>query len=131
MSGYGERFRIAGYKKPKPLIEVEGLPIIAHVINMFSSDDEFTFICNKEHINSKEFNLYNTLIKLAPKSKIVEIDPHKKGPIYAVLQGIDYIDKNLPTIVNYCDFNCIFNGFRNIIKEIFHLIFRFKIVIHT
>ena len=34
MSGFGERFRKVGYKVPKPLIEIEGKPIIAHVIDM-------------------------------------------------------------------------------------------------
>ena len=44
MSGYGERFRAAGYTVPKPLIEVEGKPIIQHVVEMFSNDDDFIFI---------------------------------------------------------------------------------------
>ena len=35
MSGFGERFRSAGYKKPKPLIEVNNKPIIEYVVNMF------------------------------------------------------------------------------------------------
>ena len=34
MSGFGERFRRAGYAVPKPLIEIDGKPIIAHVIDM-------------------------------------------------------------------------------------------------
>ena len=119
MSGFGERFRREGYKVPKPLIEIEGKPIISHVVDIFPKIEKVIFICNKEHINSKEFTLRNTLKKLAPKSKIVEIDPHKKGPIYAVLQSIAYIDKNLPTIVNYCDFNCIWNfeAFKNYLAK--------------
>lgn len=32
MSGLGERFRRAGYKIAKPLINIEGLPIMQHVI---------------------------------------------------------------------------------------------------
>ena len=46
MSGFGERFRKAGYKIPKPLIEIENKPIIAHVIDMFEGEDDFIFICN-------------------------------------------------------------------------------------
>ena len=38
MSGLGERFRRAGYKVPKPLIEIDGKPIIAHVIDMFPKE---------------------------------------------------------------------------------------------
>jgi NDP-sugar pyrophosphorylase family protein len=46
MSGFGERFRKAGYDVPKPLIEIDGKPIIAHVIDMFPGEDNFIFICN-------------------------------------------------------------------------------------
>ena len=41
MSGFEERFRKVGYKAPKPLIEIEGKPIIAHVIDMFPGEQEF------------------------------------------------------------------------------------------
>ncbi len=41
MSGFGERFRAAGYTVPKPLIVVENKPIIQHVVEMFSSEDNF------------------------------------------------------------------------------------------
>ena len=45
MSGFGERFRRAGYSIPKPLIEVDGKPIIQHVIEMFPGEEKFIFIC--------------------------------------------------------------------------------------
>ena len=50
MSGFGERFRRAGYTVPKPLIEIENKPIISHVIDMFPGDNEFIFICNQDHL---------------------------------------------------------------------------------
>ena len=44
MSGFGERFRRVGYDVPKPLvIVVDGKPIIQHVVEMFSPEDEFFF----------------------------------------------------------------------------------------
>ena len=51
MSGFGERFRQAGYKIPKPLIEIDDKPIIAHVIDMFPGEENFLFICNSEHLS--------------------------------------------------------------------------------
>ena len=41
MSGFGERFRQAGYAVPKPLIEVDGKPIIQYIVEMFSDKDDF------------------------------------------------------------------------------------------
>ena len=46
MSGFGKRFRRAGYSVPKPLIEVDGKPIIQYVIEMFPGEENFIFICN-------------------------------------------------------------------------------------
>ena len=33
MGGSGQRFRDAGYDLPKPLIDVDGRPMIAHVVS--------------------------------------------------------------------------------------------------
>src|SRR6266568_3558212 len=40
MSGTGSRFQRAGYRDIKPLIDVDGAPMIRHVINMFPGEDE-------------------------------------------------------------------------------------------
>ena len=92
MSGFGERFRRAGYKVPKPLIEIEGKPIIAHVVDLFPGDNDFIFICNEDHL--KTTNMIDILNKIAPNGKIVPIQPHKLGPIYAVSKAYEFIDDN-------------------------------------
>ena len=109
MSGFGERYRRAGYNVPKPLIIVENKPIISHVIDMFPGENDFIFICNKNHIDNPKFKMEDTLNKYAPSCKIVTIKPHKLGPVYAVLQAQEHINKNKKVIVNYCDFTCYWN----------------------
>ena len=109
MSGFGERFRRVGYKVPKPLIIVDELRFIEHVVNMFSKNDFFIFICNKQHLNNKDWKLEELLNKITPKSKILGIEPHKYGPIHAVLKAKDLINNNEPIVVNYCDFTCYWN----------------------
>jgi len=106
MSGFGERFRKKGYAVPKPLIEIDGKPIIAHVIDMFPGETDFIFICNKDHLLVPEYQMKNILKKYSPFCRIIGIAPHKLGPVHAVLQAIDFIDAHQPTIVNYCDFTC-------------------------
>ena len=113
MSGFGERFKAAGYKVPKPLILVDNKPIIAHVIEMFGITNDFIFICNKEHLETT--NMYNVLEKYAPNNKIISIEPHKKGPVFAVTKAFEFIDDNEKVIVNYCDFCCFWN-FSSFIK---------------
>ncbi len=102
MSGVGARFVRAGYKDIKPLIKVDGKPMIEHVIDMFPGENDFIFICNEDHLKST--NLRNILRELKASSKIVAIKPHKYGPVYAVLKVENLIDDKEPVTVNYCDF---------------------------
>ena len=104
MSGFGERFRKAGYSIPKPLIEVDGKPMIAHVLDMFPGEKNVSFICNKSHI--KETDMADIIKQYCPTGKIIPIDSHKQGPIYAVSKAFEDIDDSSPTVVNYCDFSC-------------------------
>lgn len=107
MSGTGNRFLKAGYTTPKPLIEMDGIPVIEHVVKMFPSEENFLFICNSKHL--EETNMRAVLQKIAPKGKIIEIPPHKKGPVYAVCYAENFIEDDEEVIVNYCDFSCYWN----------------------
>src|SRR5471030_2622691 len=109
MSGFGERFRRAGYSKPKPLIEIDGKPIIAHVIDLFPGETDFVFICNRDHLDDSSFAMAETLRKYCPTGRILAIEPHKLGPIHAVLRAADLIDRERPVVVNYCDFTCFWD----------------------
>lgn len=106
MSGFGERFRRAGYTVPKPLVEIDGKPIIGHVIDMFPGETDFIFICNRDHLSEPAYRMRETLERYCPTGRIVSIEPHKLGPIHAVTLAADLFDMNAPTIVNYCDFTC-------------------------
>jgi NDP-sugar pyrophosphorylase family protein len=119
MSGFGERFRRAGYSVPKPLIEVEGKPMIGHVIDMFPGETDFVFICNREHLNEPKYNMESTLKKLCPTGRIVGIAPHKLGPVHAVLQVEEILSDDAQTIVNYCDFTCYWDWhrFKKFVKD--------------
>lgn len=104
MSGRGQRFIDKGYKAPKPLIIIEGKPIIEHVVDMFSKDDRFIFICANDHLQNTEMR--ETLKRIVPHGEIIGIEPHKLGPIHAVRQVYDLISDDEEVIVNYCDFGC-------------------------
>lgn len=109
MSGFGERFRRAGYAVPKPLIEVDGKPIIGHVIEMFPGETDFIFICNEDHLANPDFRMEQILQELCPTGRVVGIPAHKLGPIHAVRKIEHLLDPARPVIVNYCDFTCYWN----------------------
>lgn len=107
MTGVGQRFLDAGYKTPKPLLLVEGKPIIEYVINLFPGGADFVFICNNDHLNNT--NMKNILLSVSPSAKIVAIESHKKGPVFATKFVYDLIPDNGEVIVSYCDFGGIWD----------------------
>ena len=118
MSGVGARFLKSGYKIPKPLITVENQSIISHIVDLFPDISSITFICNKDHLNNPHLKMRELLLRIRPNAKIIPINPHKKGPIYAVLKSMNNIEFESPVIVNYCDFNFIwdYEAFKKHIK---------------
>lgn len=114
MSGFGDRFKKAGYNEPKPLIEVDGKPMIQHVVSMFPGVTSFVFICNKEHIETT--NMKQILNETVQGCQIVVIEPHKLGPVYAVSKAYDFINDNEEIIVSYCDFGSYW-GFFNFMVD--------------
>ncbi len=104
MSGRGDRFVRAGYRRPKPLIPVDGKPMIEHVVNLFPGIHDILFVCNEEHLATTD--LREVLHTLRPSAQIVGIPSHKLGPVHAVLQATDLIAEDDEVVINYCDFAC-------------------------
>ncbi len=118
MSGSGKRFVDAQYKEIKPLIKVDGKSIIEYVVNLFPGENDFIFICNKEHLEKTE--LRKELQRIKPTGKIIAIEPHKKGPIHAIAQIEEHIKDDEPVIVSYCDYNILwdYNKFKKEMQEL-------------
>ncbi len=102
LSGLGSRFVAVGYTEIKPLITVEGRPIIAHVLDMFPGEDDIIFTCREEHLDN--LPLRETLLALKPNATIVPVPGHRKGPAYDILLAKDHIPDHEDVIVSYCDF---------------------------
>jgi len=108
MSGIGKRFIDAGYKNPKPLIKVDGKPIIEHVVNLFPGVTDITFICNEVHLN--DTNMINILKRIAPSCKIYKVsNNNRKGPVDAVMKIQSHIEDDKEIIVSYCDYGTYWN----------------------
>ncbi|RRD40753.1 capsular biosynthesis protein [Leptotrichia sp. OH3620_COT-345] len=118
MTGYGSRFVAAGYKELKPFINVQEKPIIEWIVKgMYPNEENFLFICRKEHLD-RDVNMKKKLIKIAPKAKIFEVDNWiKKGPVYDVLRAADMINDNDPCIINYCDFYMLWD-YQKFMKDV-------------
>jgi len=118
MAGTGDRFVRAGYKNPKPLIEVHGERIIEYILQMFDKEDEIIFICNETHMKTTKIG--SILKTISPNCNILTIPDHKKGPIFTILStDLDYIKDDEEVIVCYCDNPYIwdYKHFKNWVKE--------------
>ena len=105
MSGLGKRFVEKGYTDPKPLIQVDGKPIIQHIIELFPGETDIHCICNKIHIETT--NMKNILENLGAKVHV--IDQHSLGPVYAVSNIFNIINDDEEVIISYCDYGTVWD----------------------
>ncbi len=107
MGGRGRRFRQAGYTTPKPLLPVQGRPILAHLLQRFPPSWPRVLLCHAELLADPAAAA--TLAAVAPDARIVAVAPHERGPVHTVLAGLqaapDILGAAEPCIVNYCDFD--------------------------
>lgn len=103
MAGLGSRFANAGYKLPKPLIDVDGEPMIKVVIDNLSPNCEhrFIFVCQNEHI--KQYDLITKLNSFTKNPIIIGIDGLTEGQICTVLKAKEYIDNDEPLMTANSD----------------------------
>ena len=95
MAGAGSRFAAAGYTFPKPLIDVQGKPMIQVVVENLGLDANFIFIVQKEH--REQFHLDNMLPLIAgPNTTIVEVDCITEGAACTTLLAKDIINNDAP-----------------------------------
>jgi dTDP-glucose pyrophosphorylase len=92
IAGTSELFEKAGYIYPKPLIEINGKPMIELVLkNLLTIDlpKKFTFIIREE--DCLNFHLDNTIRLLVPNANIVSIKKPTQGALCSVLMSIDHM----------------------------------------
>lgn len=106
MSGQGTRYKKAGYKDPKPLISVNGIPMVERLLEKFPKEWGCTFVLAENH---RETKLPDLLKKLRPSSQILYVPVHNVGPSYPLQQSISCLPDNTTILVSYCDYGLIWD----------------------
>lgn len=103
MAGRGSRFAKAGYELPKPLIDVNGRPMIDVVTKNIAPKCEhrFIYICQQEHL--EKYALAEKLEKISPNCAIVTVDHITEGAACTVLLAEKYIDNDEPMMIANSD----------------------------
>jgi NDP-sugar pyrophosphorylase family protein len=103
MAGNGSRFADAGYRDPKPLIPVHGIPMIEVVINNLrpSRPHRFVFICQQRH--EREYGIASFLRALEPASDVILLNGVTQGAACTVLTAKSIINCRAPLMIANCD----------------------------
>ena len=103
MAGRGSRFAKAGYELPKPLIDLNGRPMIEVVTQNIAPKRQhrFIYICQQEHL--EKYGLSERLKKISPNCEIIAIDHITDGAACTVLLAERYIDNDDPMMVANSD----------------------------
>ena len=102
MAGLGSRFSIAGYDKPKPFIDVAGLPMIERVLDNLSSPHvRFILLARNEHI--RDFSNHTDSIKKKYNAIVFPISDLTQGTACTVLLARELINNDTPMIIANAD----------------------------
>lgn len=102
MAGAGSRFVKAGYKTPKPFIDVAGKPMIVRVMeNLSYQKVNFYLIARKEHVEAER----EVVEKIEKEfgAKFILIDKLTEGMACTVLYARKYINNDLPLLLANSD----------------------------
>jgi dTDP-glucose pyrophosphorylase len=93
MAGRGSRFEQAGFANPKPLIDVQGKPMIQRVIDNIDLPAEYIFLVLQEHLD--RFNLAELLPSFTKHPvRIVPVAQVTEGAACTVLLAREFIDND-------------------------------------
>jgi HAD superfamily hydrolase (TIGR01509 family) len=101
MAGAGSRFQQAGYTFPKPLIDIEGKPMIQVVADNLNIEATFIYVVQKEH--REKYNLDTLLNLITPNCKIVEVDGMTEGAACTTLLAKEFINNDEPLLMANSD----------------------------
>jgi beta-phosphoglucomutase-like phosphatase (HAD superfamily)/dTDP-glucose pyrophosphorylase len=97
MAGAGSRFSTMGYTFPKPLIEVNGKPMIQVVIENLNIEANYHFIVQREHY--EKYNLKYLLNLIAPNCNIIQVEGMTEGAACTTLLAKEFINNDQPLLI--------------------------------
>lgn len=104
MAGEGSRFLKEGWNTPKPLIELNGVPLFIRAIGSVKSDDiplKYSFIVRKEHIDT--YQIDEKIRTILPEANIFSVLKTTRGAVETCLLAESVIAEEDAIIVMDCD----------------------------
>ena len=97
MAGEGKLFKKMGYSFPKPLIDINGKPMIQWVTENINAEAKFIFIVKKA--DYQKYNLKHLLNLLENNCEIIILDKPTQGAAITVLKAKGLFDDKDPIAI--------------------------------
>ncbi len=107
MAGLGKRFSDAGYRKPKPMIEVLNAPMAVKSALSLPRAGKYIFVCNEEHV--ERFGLDKLLKKNVPNAEIITLNKPTDGMARTCLLAESRLDADKPLLISSCDYSFVYD----------------------
>ena len=100
MAGLGSRFPSQLYPMPKPLISVNGEPMISKAIKSIDLEGQHLFVIAKNEFTN---NVKETICSIHSDAEFIEIDYVTEGPAVSALLFKDLINTDEELVIANCD----------------------------
>ena len=102
MAGGDEAFHDAGYRYPKNLVEIAGLPLVQHVAKQFApfvsdAQTRFTFLVKGDEIGS--FHTDDVLQLLLPNAHVIPVQEPTGGAACTALLAVESVNNDEPLLL--------------------------------
>jgi NDP-sugar pyrophosphorylase family protein len=102
MAGLGSRFSVAGYVKPKPFIDVQGVPMIIRVLeNIKTRNCKFILVANNLHLQNESEIIKR--IKGEYSADVIGINGLTEGTACTILHARALINNESPLLIANSD----------------------------
>lgn len=104
MAGEGSRFARAGWKTPKPLIELRGVPLFQRAIGSVAIEGvemKYSFIVRQEHIEKQHID--RLIQEILPEARIFSVMKTTRGAVETCLVAEPAIADEDAIVVMDCD----------------------------
>lgn len=103
MAGRGSRFEQAGYSLPKPLVDVQGHPMISRVIENLGIEARYIFLCLKEHVERYQLDQHLPKFCGTNPCQIVVVDQVTEGAACTALLAQEFLENDNELLIANSD----------------------------
>ena len=119
MAGEGSRFLKEGWCTPKPLIQLDGVPLFKRAIGSVAIDGltmKYSFIVRQEHIDN--YGIDRSIREILPDANIFSVEKTTRGAVETCLIAEPAIEDDDAVMVMDCDLEFRSERFEELMREV-------------